>query len=319
MGFVAPGLAYARSFVRAAGHGENVAVVGAYGHLLTRDNGRWGASTLFAADTAFTAAGQFVTTRGASTGLFFRERSHEWQIYPLTLSGGVDRVWASNDGDVFAGGALRGVLHRFADGTLELLPSEVSGIVDFHGGGSVLYSLAETSLWRYDLGDATSSTVSRAAVLDETLLQIAPLTESMWGLSAASNFEPLDCVDVALSSAGAPVWQGELTLDPPVARYGGCAGGAQRPFSETAFGFTAPTAGTYRIALDVPGAANVSDTGPLRLALRNGCEGWVIWERGFSATARGVDIGLEAGQVLLIEVFSSEALAAPVPFELSIY
>lgn len=316
LGFVAPGLAYARSFVRVAGHGTDVAVVGAYGHLLTRGEGGWTASTLFASDVAFTEAGQFVTTRSASEGLFFREQSDTWQIYPL-LSGELERVWAADDGDVFAAGDLPAVLHRFADGSVELLPSEVWDIVDFYGTSSELYALGRSSLWQYDLGGVAGSGVHAAAVLDEALLDVVPETETAWGQRAASNFEPLLCVDAVLSAAGAPAWQGELEPRRAEARYGSCSNAEARDFSETAFSFTAPSTGTYRVVLEETGASD--DEGVLRLALRNGCEGWMIWGGGFSSSARGVDIGLEAGQVLLIEVYANEELTAAVPFALSIY
>jgi hypothetical protein len=103
-----------------------------------------------------------------------------------------------------------------------------------------------------------------------------------------------------------------------VARYGSCGGGYARYFSETAFGFTAPTEGTYRIVLDE--AVEADQVGVLGLALRNGCEGWMIWGGGgFGGSAAAVDIGLEQGQVLLIEIYSGVGIDAPVPFELSIY
>lgn len=316
LGFVAPGLAYSRSFVRIGGHDREVAVVGAYGHLLTRGDEGWTASTLLASDVAFSAAGQFVTTRTAQ-GLFFRNSPETWEITPLTLNGGLDRVWASEQGDVFAGGDIAAVLHRFADGTVELLPSEVTGLRDFYGDSSRLYALAPTSLWLYDLGASESSGVSIAAAIDEDLLQIAPMPETQWGRSAASNFEPLLCVDQVLTEAGAPVWQGELSTDRAEARYGSCSNADERQFSETAFSFTAPSTGTYRIVLDEP--VPPDDDSKLRLALRNGCEGWMIWGGGFGSDSPAVDIGLEAGQVVLIEVYASEGLQAPVPYELSIY
>lgn len=320
LGFVAPGLAYSRSFARVAGHGDEVAVVGTYGHLLTRSEQGWTASTLLSRDVAFTADGQFVTTRNPSGGLFFRDAPEVWQIYPLTLDGGLDRVWASEQGDVFAGGDLYGVLHRFPDGTLELLPSEVSGLVDFYGDASFLYALAPTSLWAYELGEVDSSGITEAALLDDSLQGVTPRPETSWGQSAASNFEPLSCVDEVLLGVGAPVWQGELAQEPAEARYGSCSNATERQFSETAFSFTAPTAGSYRIVLDEPEQADSGEPGTLRLALRNGCEGWLIWGGGgFSANAKAVDIGLEAGQVILIEVYASQELDAPAPFELSIH
>jgi hypothetical protein len=321
LGFVAPGMAYSRSFVRVAGHAERMAVVGAYGHLLTRDDGIWTASTLLGSDVAFTDEGQFVTTRSSSDGLLFRKASYDWQIYPLAVGGraGLDRVSASPEGDVFAGGNVFAILHRFADGTVELLPSEVNELRDFHADSSRLYALAATSLWEYDLGDVSTSGVARAAVLDETLLDIAPSPESAWGQRAASNFEPLDCVDADLVDVGSPAWQGELAPDPPEARYGSCGDGAERYFSEMAFSFTAPTTGTYRIVLEEPGEGTVRDATRLELALRNGCEGWLIWGGGRGGSSAAVDIGLEQGQVLLIEVYATDEIDEPVPFGLSIY
>lgn len=318
LGFVAPGLAYARSFVRVSGYGTNVSVVGAYGHLLTRGDDGWAASTLLASDVAFTADGQFVTSRSTSQGLFFRESPETWQIYPLSWNGGLDRVWASPEGDVFAGGYLSAVLHRFPDGTVELLPSESTELIDFYGDASRLYSLEPRGLWLHDLGDERSSGASEAALVDESLLSIAPAAEDSWGQSAASNFEPLLCVDHVLTDAGAPAWQGELAANRAEARYGSCSNADAREYSETAFSFTAPTTGTYRIALDETEAASRSER-KLQLALRNGCEGWMIYGGGFSGGSSGVDIGLLEGQVLLIEVYATEELDAPVPFELAIY
>jgi hypothetical protein len=160
--------------------------------------------------------------------------------------------------------------------------------------------------------------VATAAVTDEALMNIAPTPATAWGRAAASNFEPLLCVDQVLADVGAPAWQGELAPDRAQARYGSCSNTAAREWSETAFSFTAPVTGTYRIVLDEPEADDGSGR-KLRLALRNGCEGWLIWGGGFSADAFAVDIGLEADQVLLIEIYASEAIDAPVPFQLSIY
>jgi hypothetical protein len=320
LGFVAPGLAYGRSFVRASGRGENMAVVGTFGHLLTHSTLEWNASTLFASDTAFTLAGQFVTLRSPSTALLFREGAGTWQVYPLSSSGGLDRVWATPSGDVFAGGSLFGILHRFADGTLEILPSRVNDIVDFHGGPSRLFALGATTLWSYELGEVRSSGVSEAALRDGSLAQVLPEATGDWGPSAASNFEVLDCVDGVIAGPGESVVQGTLEPRPPKARYGSCGGRAEREFSETALSFTAPITGTYRIALDVPAGEEAPGRTPLlRLALRNGCEGWVIGGGGRSNRSQAVDIGLLAGQVLLVEVYAASELEVAVPWEISIY
>src|SRR5690606_18711060 len=145
------------------------------------------------------------------------------QIYPLTPNGGLDRVWAAPRGDVFASGDLLAVLHRFPDGTAELLPSKVYGVRDFHGDASRLYALAPSSLWFYELGDVESSAVASAAAVDEALLDVVPSPERTWGRSAASNFEPLDCVDAELDAVGAPAFVGELLPGEPEARYGSCS------------------------------------------------------------------------------------------------
>lgn len=317
LGFVAPGLAYSRSFVRVAGHGNQAAVVGRFGHLITRSDDGWQASTVLASDVAFTDGGQFMTSRNASQGLFMQTTPAAWQIYPLSGSGGLDRVWASPSGEVFAGGDMNAILHRFADGSLELLPSEASDIVDFYADGGSLYSLSEGGLWHHELGDVSSSSASRAALLDEELLDIAPGPSSTWGRSAAPNFEPLECVDDVIS-VGAPAWQGQLEPNPPQERYGTCYG-AQRQFSETAFSFTAPSAGTYRLVLEQAAPEAEADEGVLQLALRNGCEGWLIWNGGFVGTLPAVDIGLDAGQVLLVEVWAEQEISQPLDFRLSIY
>ncbi len=317
LGFVAPGLAYSRSYVRVDGHGNETAVVGRYGHLITRDTDNWFASTLLASDVTFTEAGQFMTARGSSQGLFFQEAPGQWQIHPLSPSGGLERVWASDSGDVFAGGALNAILHRFADGTLELLPSEVSGLQDFYGDAGFLYALTSTSLWAYALGDADTSGVARAAIVDEALLDIAPSPTTNWGQAAAANFETLGCVDETIS-VGSPAWEGALAPDPPTERYGSCYG-AERTFSETAFSFTAPTAGSYRIVLEELDDVGAVPASTLQLALRNGCEGWVIWGGGFVGNTPAVDVGLNKGQVVLVEVWANSQLEAARPFRLSIY
>jgi hypothetical protein len=316
LGFVAPGLAYSRSFVRVAGRDQDVAVVGRYGHLITRGESGWTAATVFGSDVAFTKAGQFMTTRNPAQGLFFQNAPDTWNIYPLTLSGGLDRVWASTEGEVFAGGTLNAILHRFVDGTLELLPSEVADVRDFYGQPPLVYSLGSTSLWRYDLGDVRTSGVSQAAVVNESLLNIEPSPRAAWGQSAASNFEALDCVDDEVF-VGAPAWQGELAPGTAKARYGSCYG-VERQYSETAFSFTAPSAGTYRMVLE-EAISRQDDGGTLQLALRNGCEGWLIWNGGFVGNRPAVDIGLEEGQVVLVEVWASRELESPVAFELSIH
>ncbi len=317
LGFVAPGLAYSRSYVRVDGHDNETAVVGRYGHLITRGSDSWTASTLLASDVTFTEAGQFMTARGASQGLFFQESPGQWQIYPLSLSGGLERVWASDSGDVFAGGALNAILHRFTDGTLELLPTEVSGLQDFYGDAGFLYALTSTSLWAYALGDADTSGVARAAIVNEALLDIAPSPTTNWGQAAAGNFETLGCVDETIS-VGSPAWEGALAPDPPTARYGSCYG-AERTFSETAFSFTAPTAGSYRIVLEELDEVGAVPANTLQLALRNGCEGWVIWGGGFVGNTPAVDVGLDKGQVVLVEVWANSQLGAARPFRLSIY
>jgi hypothetical protein len=110
---------------------------------------------------------------------------------------------------------------------------------------------------------------------------------------------------------GEAIWQSELPPRSPVQRYGACSGNAARDFSETAMSFTAPVTGTYRIVLE---------SEELRLGLRNGCEGWNIWGGGRRGDgAKAVDIGLVEGQVLLIEIYATEAHTAPLPYSLSIY